>query len=155
MKKKYLISLLLVGLLNLSGCGGGGGSNHDSSQSGNLDSTKMIGTDGVVVLGSSNLSNLERVAEFLRRSASGGPWQAGPDHSWSGDPGLARFATPPTVRLATGMDERERTLSIYAIALINRALPYDQHILLGADAPAGVVCLLAINSVTAKGEAVR
>ncbi len=34
--------------------------------------------------------------------------------------------------------ERERAISTYAIALVNRALPYDQHLQLGQDAPAGV-----------------
>ena len=79
-----------------------------------------------------------RVAEYLGVHASGGPWQAGPDYSWSHSPGLVRFASPPTVRLADGASERERAITAYAVALINRALPYDQHLIIGADAPAGV-----------------
>ena len=79
-----------------------------------------------------------RVAEYLGVHASGGPWQAGPDYTWSHDPGLVRFASPPVVRLATGASERERAITAYAVALINRALPYDRHLTVGEDAPAGV-----------------
>lgn len=84
------------------------------------------------------LPSKERVAEYLYTHASGGPWQSGPDFSWSHSPGLVRFAVPPTVRLAEGMSKRERAISMQAIALINRALPYNQHLRLGPDAPAGV-----------------
>ena len=79
-----------------------------------------------------------RVAEYLGVHASGGPWQAGPGYSWTHSPGLVRFASPPTVRVADGASDRERAITAYAVALINRALPYEQHLTIGADAPAGV-----------------
>lgn len=86
----------------------------------------------------SELPRAERVAEYLYTHASGGPWQSGPNYSFTHPPGLVRFAVPPTVRLAEGMSKRERAISMQAIALINRALPYEHHVLLGPDAPAGV-----------------
>lgn len=86
----------------------------------------------------SDLPSAERVAEYLYTHASGGPWQSGPNYSWSHEAGLVRFAVPPTVRLAEGMSKRERAISMQAIALINRALPFDQHLRFGPDAPAGV-----------------
>lgn len=79
-----------------------------------------------------------RVAQYLGVHASGGPWQAGPDYSWTHPPGLVRFAAPPMVRVAHGASPRERAITAYAVALINRALPYDHHLIIGADAPAGV-----------------
>ena len=139
--KKVVVVCLLCSLL---GCGGGGGG-------GNV--RPAVTPDPPVVepepepepepqptgiLGSSDVPTAERVVEYLQTHASGGPWQSGPDYSWSHDPGLVRFATPPTVRLAAGMSERERAISMYAIALVNRALPYDQHLQLGPDAPVGV-----------------
>lgn len=86
----------------------------------------------------SDLPSAERVAEYLYTHASGGPWQSGPNYSWSHPPGLVRFAVPPIVRLAEGMSKRERSISMQAIALVNRALPYNQHLRLGPVAPAGV-----------------
>ena len=37
--------------------------------------------------------------------------------------------------MATGMTERERAIAHYGVALVNRALPYDQHVHFGPDAP--------------------
>ena len=131
-----------AGLLALAACGGGGGS-----------STTTGGGQGPVVTmpppepfdtveaswrRSHDGEPASRVAEYLGVHASGGPWQAGPDFTWSHDPGLVRFASPPTVRLAAGASDRERAIAAYAVALINRALPYDRHLTIGADAPAGV-----------------
>ncbi len=81
--------------------------------------------------------SIDRVVEYLRVHASGGPWQAGPDYNWSHPPGLVRFTSPPVVRMAEGTSERYRAITAYAVALINRALPYDLHLTFGADAPAG------------------
>ena len=121
---KNILSILLATTL-LFACGGGG-------------SGKNPQQPPAAMLGNSNLASAERVVEYLRSPASGGPWQSGPDFSYSGNPGVVRFAAPPTVRFATGISERERAISTYAVALINRALPYDQHLRLGTDAPAGV-----------------
>ena len=121
---KKVLSVSLTAIL-LFGCGGGG-------------SGKTPQQPPPARIGSSNLVSADRVVEYLRSPASGGPWQSGPDFSYSGNPGLVRFSTPPIVRFATGISERERAISTYAVALINRALPYDQHLRLGADAPVGV-----------------
>ena len=59
--------------------------------------------------------------------------------------GLARFDQSPTVRIAEGTPDRERAWVHYAIALINRELPYDQRVQLGDDAPA----LTALDDVPA------
>ena len=87
---------------------------------------------------SSDGQSAARVAEYLGVHASGGPWKSGPDYTWTHDPGLVRFNSPPMVRIATGATDRERAITHYAVALINRALPYSHHLTIGPDAPAGV-----------------
>ena len=72
----------------------------------------------------------ERVVNYLKVHASGGPWQSGPDYTWSNSPGLVRFDAPPTVSLAQGADNREKAIFRYAVSLLNRALPYDQHLVI-------------------------
>ena len=120
---KKVLSVSLTAIL-LFGCGGGG-------------SGKKPQPPPPAILGSSHLPSAERVVEYLRTHASGGPWE-GCCGTFSDDPGLVRFTAPPTIRLATGISERERAMATYAIALINRALPYEQHLQLGPDAPANV-----------------
>ena len=120
---KNILSILLATTL-LFACGGGG-------------SGKYPQPPPPARLGNSNLPSSERIVNYLQTHASGGPWE-GCCGTYSHSPGLVRFNTPPTVRFATGMSERERVASMYAVSLINRALPYDQHLRLGLDAPAGV-----------------
>ena len=132
--KKVVVVCLLSSLL---GCGGG-----SSGGPAVMPDPPVVEPEPepqpTGILGSSDVPTAERVVEYLQTHASGGPWQSGPDFSWSHDPGLVRFATPPTVRLAAEISERERAISMHAIALVNRALPYDQHLRLGPDAPVGV-----------------
>ena len=133
-----------VAMAGLVACGGGGGGSMTTGGGGQgpvvtmpppaepfdaVETSRRRSYDG---------EPARRVAEYLGVHASGGPWQSGPDYSWSHDPGLVRFASPPTVRLAVGASERERAITAYAVALINRALPYDLHLIIGADAPAGI-----------------
>ena len=132
-----------VALLLLAACGGGGGGSATTTGGGQGPVIIMPPPEPFETIGASRrLSHdgepASRVAEYLGVHASGGPWQAGPDYTWSHDPGLVRFASPPTVRLATGASEHERAIAAYAVALINRALPYEHHLIIGADAPAGV-----------------
>ena len=51
------------------------------------------------------------------------------------EPGFARFASPPTVRLMGGGTDKERALLHHAVSLINRELPQHQHLRVGSDAP--------------------
>ena len=88
------------------------------------------------MLGSSEVPTEERVVEYLQIHASGGPW-AGADGEYGDRPGLVRFASPPTLHLAEGATGHERAITLYAVALINRALPYDWHLHIGPDVPAG------------------
>ena len=91
---------------------------------------------------SGNPSGPETIS-YLRQHASGGPWYAGPSYTWQQSPGLVRFAQLPTVRIAEGTDPHLRAMTSYAVALINRVLPYERHIRIGEDAPA----LAAIGNV--------
>ena len=77
-----------------------------------------------------------KVLSYLAAHASGGPWYSGPTQTWQDDPGLVRFAEPPTVRLAEGTTAEQRGLVLYSVAMVNRWLPYDQHVRIGSDAPA-------------------
>ena len=77
----------------------------------------------------------ERVINYLKAHASGGPWLVhgwilGTDATYYGHSGLVRFAAPPTVSLAQGADNRERAIFHYGVSLMNRALPYDQHLII-------------------------
>lgn len=92
---------------------------------------------GASVQRSSDGQSAARVADYLEVHASGGPW-AGAGGDYSHPPGLVRFASPPAVRLTTGMTERERAIALYGVALVNRALPYGQHLRTGPDAPSVV-----------------
>ncbi len=123
---KKILSISLTIFL-LFGCGGGGSSTTIPQP--------------VAVLGNSTLPSANHVVEYLRVHAGGGPWETAPAYpessqSFSHDPGLIRFAAPPVVRLAEGISGRERAISLYAISLINRALPYEQHLRIGPDTPA-------------------
>lgn len=50
------------------------------------------------------------------------------------DPGFARFASPPAIRLMGGTN-KERALLHHAVGLINRELPQHLHLQIGPDAP--------------------
>lgn len=119
---KKSLSILIVTIL-LFGCGGGG-------------SGKNPQQPPPAILGNSNLASAERVVEYLHTHASGGPW-TGADGEYGDRPGLVRFASPPTLHLAEGATGHERAITLYAVALINRALPYNWHLRIGPDVPAG------------------
>ena len=131
-----MAAALAGGLLLLNACGGGGGGGQGPVVA--MPPPEPFDTVRTSWRRSHDGEPATRVAEYLGVHASGGPWKSGPDYSWSHPPGLVRFASPPTVRLAAGASERERAITAYAVALINRALPYDQHLTFGPDAPAGV-----------------
>ncbi len=86
------------------------------------------------MLGNSNLPSATRVYDYLYIHGSGEPFE-GFDGTYQVPPGLRRFASPPTVRMRAGMSDRETAIAHYAVALINRALPYDHHLRLGPDFP--------------------
>ena len=78
----------------------------------------------------------QQVAAYVYSSASGGPWNSGPDFTYRRDSGLARFETPPTLRIAQGTDDHNRAMIYHAVALIDRHLPFEAHVQIGAGAPA-------------------
>lgn len=119
---KKVLSILSATTL-LFACGGGG-------------SGKNPQPPPPATLGSSNLPSAERVVEYLQIHASGGPW-TGADGEYGDRSGLVRFASPPTLHLAEGATGHERAITLYAVNLINRALPYDWHLRIGPDVPAG------------------
>ena len=51
------------------------------------------------------------------------------------EPGFARFASPPIIRLMDGGTNKERALLHHAVGLINRELPQHLHLRIGSDAP--------------------
>ena len=119
---KKSLSIVIVTIL-LLGCGGGG-------------SGKNPQPPPPARLGSSNFASAERVVDYLQIHASGGPW-SGADGEYGDRPGLVRFTSPPTLHLAEGASAHERAITLYAVALINRALPYNWHLRIGPDVPAG------------------
>ena len=117
-------AIATASLATLAACGGGGSSSPVSEPEPAPEPSYRVTQEGPTVA---------RVVEYLSVHATGGPWESGPDYTWSDDPGLARYASPPTVHLARGTSERYRAAALYGIALVNRALPYDQHLEIGTD----------------------
>ena len=141
---------LVFGLLFLAACGGGGGGDDGARLSAGGEPPVMREPFDAIETSwrqSQDGEPTSRIAEYLGVHTSGGPWYAGPNFSWSHDPGLVRFTSPPTVRLADGASERERAIAAYAVALINRVLPYDHHLTIGADAPAGSAAQTELDNV--------
>ena len=124
-----------AGLLALTACGAGG--DGGSAMQPPPAPTEPFDAIGASVQSLSTGQSAARVADYLEVHASGGPW-LGAHGDYSHPPGLVRFASPPTVRLTTGMTERERAIALYGVALVNRALAYGQHLRLGPDAPSVV-----------------
>ena len=120
----------LAASLGLSACGGGGGGSPiavapeppSSSDRPRIEQTRSV------------LPSAARVYDYLYIHGSGEPF-AGFDGTYQVPPGLRRFASPPTVRLRAGMSDRESANAYYAVALVNRALPYSHHLQIGADFP--------------------
>ncbi len=122
-------TLAVVAGLILSACGGGGGSGSGT-----------VGPQGVSV----HLATQTRgptgaeVRDYLAVFASGGPWCRGANcERLEGrqDPGIFRFSKPPLLRIAEGTDGHQRAMILHAVALVNHALPYDNHIRIGEDSP--------------------
>ena len=142
MHVRDILTAAALSVFFLAACGGGGGGGSTPTAGpGPVDGTnpRTPGSEPqptTGVLGNSDLPSAERVVEYLQIHAGGGPW-TGADGEYGDRPGLVRFASPPTLHLAEGATSRERAITLYAVALINRALPYDQHLLIGPDVPAG------------------
>ncbi len=142
------VVIVLSAVLVLSACGGGGGGRSFSLPDMVPDVTPMPDPEPepepeptptlTTSFQTIDAPSASEVAEYLRIHASGGPWSAGGGYTWSRDPVLVRFAAPPTVRIAQNATEHERMITHYAVSLINRALPYEQHLQFGPDAPTGI-----------------
>lgn len=158
MKFNHLI--LAAALTFLVACGGGGGGSGDSQTPPDMQvlpeqpqepEMGMPGMTGSNTYSQVSVSLAEttgnptsaRLLSYLQSSISGGPWKAGPDYTYSGYPGLARFTMAPTVRIAQGTLDHTRALIHHAVALINRELPWQWHLQIGSDAPP----LAAIDSI--------
>ena len=119
-----------AGLLALAACGGGGGGS----------ATTTGGGQGPVVT-MPPPEPFDTIKTSWRRSHDGEPASRVADYlqTYASAPsaGLVRFASPPVVRVDERASDRERAIAAHAVALINRALPYDQHLIIGEDAPAG------------------
>ena len=122
----------LAALLALSACGGGGGGGRAAVAP---DPQTPVDAPGeALVRTTSQWPTAERVADYLYSHASGGPWD-GSYGAFTAPPGIARFASPPTVRMTGDMTGRERAIAHYGVALVNRALPYEHHLQIGPDGP--------------------
>ena len=133
---RTLPAVALVAALVLAACGGGGGGSPTAVVTEPPSNPTDIPGE-TLTRRTSQGPSAQRVVDYLYWHASGGPWH-GCCGDYSHDPGLVRFASPPTVRLATGMTDRERAIVHHGIALVNRALPYDRHLRIGPDAPSVV-----------------
>ena len=122
-----------VAIFLLSACGGGGGG--DSAGMGGRPTVEVPQEPTVTVSLEHKTDNptAQQVAEYIHSSASGGPWYSGPDFTYRHHPGLARFETPPTLRIAEGTGDHHRAMVHHAVAVINRQLPVEHHVRIGPD----------------------
>ncbi|MYD99280.1 MAG: transferrin-binding protein-like solute binding protein [Gammaproteobacteria bacterium] len=127
--RTLLIGAIITALTCLSACGGGGGGGSPTTiaPEPSTDPARIAQTR-------SDLPSAARIYDYLYIHGSGAPYE-GFDGTYQGLPGLRRFASPPTVRLRAGMSDRETASAHYAVALINRALPYDLHLRIGPAFP--------------------
>lgn len=126
-----------VAILLLVACGGGGGSDSGfppSDRQALATLTELYETVSVSMRTGAENPTAAEVLSYLAAHASGGPRHSGPTRTT--ETGLVRFAEPPTVRLAEGTTAEQRGLVLYSVAVVNRWLPYDQHVRIGSDAPA-------------------
>ena len=129
----YARLFCLLFVLFLVGCGGGGGMRPPSLPPPpsmpqlHLQQDTQAGTSA------------DDAVTYLATHASGGPWPSSPTFSYTHPPGLVRFHSTPTIHLAQGMTDHERAVAHYTVSLLNRALPYDQHLRMGADVPDGTL----------------
>ena len=126
-----LLVLEIPLVLSVFGCGGGG----RGGSLGPIVQPPPVLPSLEIMLQEGDGSSSADMVEYLGIHASGGPWTSGLEYEWQHDPGLVRFEEPPTVYLVQDMTDRERAITHYAVALINRALPYDWHIEIGSDVP--------------------
>lgn len=121
-------SAALAAVFVLAACGGGGGSGSGPSAP----------TSSISLTRDTAPPTAAEVLDYLAVFASGGPWYSGNnrEYRWQADPGLFRFPESPTVRIAEGTDDHQRAMILHAVAMVNRALPYESHIKIGTDAPA-------------------
>ena len=127
----------IIALSLVAGCGGGGGVRPQAPSQPGGEGTLPAPQDPSVALRTETSGpSAARVADYLRVHASGGPWDSGSEYTFSHPPGLVRFAARPVVRVADTSTAEERAQIAYAVALINRALPYEQHLAFGPVAPA-------------------
>ncbi len=130
--------IVLSVVLVLSACGGGGGGRSVSLPDAMPDVTPTLPDVPETPAFTTSFQTTEapsasEVAAYLRIHAGSGPWWAGnpalPDSiRWTDDPGLARFSETPTVLLPRRTTDLERAVAHHAVAIINTALPYDQHL---------------------------
>ncbi len=128
------LSVLLV----LTACGGGGGGSSAIPTTvpetvPTVPEVSPTSRPFTTSFQTTEAPSANEVAEYLRIHAGSGPWWAGnPDLPgsirWTADPGLARFTETPTVLLSRRTTDLERAVAHHAVAIINTALPYDQHI---------------------------
>ena len=133
-------------LIALAACGGGGGgSTSDIAPIPESDPPEqqqpqrpMPPVPSVVLEREAAPPTAAEVLDYLQTHASGGPWYSGHNReaTWRHAPGLARFASPPVLRIAQGTTDHQRAMILHAVAMVNRALPYESHIQIGTDAPA-------------------
>ena len=147
----FLAAVALTGLL--VACGGGGGSGGGGGGDNGSQTPTAIGigdpptsvafTDagrtyhGAALSSGTNSEGqtAERLLSYLQAHVSGGPWQAGPNFTWSHHPGLPIFAAPPVIRVASDVPADFRQTVGDIVTAINAALPADQHLRIGPPAP--------------------
>ena len=122
--RRMITGLCMSSLASGVACGGGGSVTTGGNEPGPVVTLRSV-TDGPPA---------GLVADYLREHADERiSYAAGR----KGPAGIVRFVEPPVVRLVHGVSEIERANAAYAVALINRALPYENHLAIGPDAPAG------------------
>lgn len=136
-------TLAVAAVFILTACGGGGGGSGGPGPQGPTGPTTHIPPtpSKVSAVTETYGPSTALLTDLLRAHATEGYFLPRPDlEPYYFPPNLIRSVTPPTVRFAEGTTSDEQALTAFAVGLINRALPYDQHLKLDFDTvvPRGV-----------------
>ena len=135
----YRLIAALCAATVLTACGGGGsgsGTHRGMTQTPPAETLNPEPFDaaGPTLQRQTTAPTAAEVADVVAIHLSGGPWGRGHGETWTRHAGLARFESPPTVRIAEGTSDRNRAMVHHAVAMVNRHLPDNWHLRIGADA---------------------
>ncbi len=142
---KMIHAAFASSVLILAACGGGGGGSGGPAPAGTMpppqvhpqppERQQLPGIAAEYGPEEAYGPPRERVLAYLRLFATGGAEFPSLEAEDDDHPdGIVVFRDPPILRIGPGTNDHQRALIHHAVALVNRALPWDRHIRIGPDA---------------------